>query len=220
MTELRTNPDSLAPFRLLGSIGGRRLRQLPAGLPDETIHPFLGRGIRKVAVVMLNLTADPSVDELEFARIFSTELERLGCAQVLPAPAVEAVVCHCQLLMPQDVQILGRLINVDAVILGFIRRYDVCVGPCVAVGFEVHQVRSARLRFDQVRPVDERRPLAELERVYDAGLRPVRRDLESFGFRRDSVTPPSELQRHPRTMTKYLHFVSNRMVRELVEQLR
>lgn len=220
MTEVRSNIDFLRTLRRLPAIGVRRVRPLPATPEDSAAYPLLRLGIRKTAVVMLNLTDDPSVDELEFARIFSTELARLGASEVFPAPAVEAVICHSQLLMPNDIQLLGRLINVDAVVMGFIRKYDACVGPSLHVTVEFHDTRSTRDAFGDVQRDGEREPLARLERMYDAGLRSLKGDLDTFGANPLSTSASSGTQRHPKAMTKYLQFVSDRMVRELVEELR
>ena len=78
----------------------------PARVVRRPENPFAQLGIEKMAVVMLNATEDISVDELEFARIFSTELQHFSGVKVFPA-----AVRNNRLIMPQQANELGRLLK-------------------------------------------------------------------------------------------------------------
>jgi hypothetical protein len=157
---------------------------------------------------------------LEFAQIFSTELERMGGVQVCPAVAVEALVCHNQLLIPQDVRVLGRLANADAVLIGFVREYDAFGGPSVTVSVEVHETRRMSGEPVDGRPDGTVDPVLAVERGYDGTQRSVTRQVEAFARSRQDGNGWSERPRSGGMMTNYLHFVSDRMVRDVLEALR
>ena len=215
----------------IGCQGGMGGSAAPISRPSS---PLERRGIEKVAVVMLNATQNAAVNELEFAQIFSTELQQFSGVKVFPAAVVEAAVRNNQLVMPQQAADLGRLLNVDAVMVGFVTTYDSYDTPSVGVLMLVYDVTAKVEEVKAVEATEETetgtptegqadaalKPIVTLERVYDSDQRWVMADVEKFARERGAGDGPLGVRNYTLVMSNYLHFVSDRMIRDLFKSLR
>lgn len=205
---------------LVGCEGGP-----PARAVKRPESPFARLGIEKMAVVMLNATEDVSVDELEFARIFSTELQQFSGIKVFPAAVVEAAVRNNRLIMPQQANELGRLLKVDALIVGFITEYDAYDTPSVGLLVlmyemtETTETTGVPTEGQPDKKSAESKPLVTVQRVYDSEQRSVMKQVEAFAASRNAGKGPLGAKRYTMVMSNYLHFVSDRIIRDLFRKV-
>ena len=95
-------------------------------------------GLSKVAVVpFYNLSPEPAADGYRFAEAYFAELQKVPGFQVLPIGVTEAAILDHKLNMqsPADAVKLGKLLGVDAVVVGAITDYDPFYPP--RVGWQV-----------------------------------------------------------------------------------
>ncbi len=220
MSEVKTYHGVRGGLGLLEWIRGRGLGRVFGRGVVGSNSPLPRRGIRRAAVVMLNETDDPSVDELRFAQIFTGELERLGGVKVVPAAAVAAVVCHNELLIPREVDVLGRLVNAEAVLVGRVKNYEMCEGPKVSVSMEVYETSRGSGRDREAQETEPAEPTVSLTRDYNGERGSVRRQYGVFtGDDAAAVEGATGTKRDMREMRHYLQFVSDRMVRDVLWEL-
>jgi hypothetical protein len=173
-------------------------------------------GIRRVAVVMLNATKDATVDALEAAEIFSTELQQFQDVEVFPADVAHMAVMENRLAIPEQADLLGRALNVDAVIVGFLTDYQPYDPPRVGILFMVY---AARPRGVESSVGHAAKPIVMMEKVYDADQKKVADDVKQFAEDRNSQKTPLAYRQYLVVMSKYLHFVATQSFRDLFDKV-
>ena len=181
--------------------------------------PFQPTGIEKMAVVVLNATENPTVNELEVAQIFSTELQQFAGVKVFPAAVVEAAARTNRLVMPQQAGELGRELNVDAVIVVFINEWDPYDVPSVGMMVLMYDTRNPAPAAQEGQAPAVVKPMVVLERVYDSDQQQVMAQVEQFAASRNAGKSPMGAKSYVMVMSNYLHFVSDRVVRDLFAQV-
>ncbi|MCA9068221.1 MAG: hypothetical protein KDA84_04825 [Planctomycetaceae bacterium] len=84
-------------------------------------------GLSRVAVVpFFNLSTEPSADGHRFAEAYFAELQKVPGFQVLPIGVAEAAIQdhHLNMQNPDDAIKLGKLLGVDAVVVGAVTDYS------------------------------------------------------------------------------------------------
>ena len=63
------------------------------------------------------------------------------------------------------------------------------------------------------------KPLVTVQRVYDSEQRSVTKQVEAFAASRDAGEGPLGAKRYTMVMSNYLHFVSDRIIRDLFSKV-
>lgn len=198
--------------------------------PRNPIH-----GVEKVAVVPFGNFTRAQVDMLAFSETFASELVQFqGMTVIRPTEAWAKAKEGGYALPPAstaEAVKLAKFLGADAIVVGGITEYDPYYPPRVAVAAQMIGVKRFSLRsvdVDRLIPsgkpfkVDAGRQdlvIAALEKVYDSNFEITRVELRGYtqAHSGDDHAFPEE-DATLRVMERYWRFVSNRMIRALVDQ--
>jgi len=164
-------------------------------------------GIEKIAVIILNATKQ-EVDTEEASQIFASELQQFGGMKVFPAAVTHAAAVQRQYRLPEDAHKLGATLGVDAVLVGFITDYQPYDHPRVGVLLMLYpSAKEAE--------AGEARAKQTFQRVYDSDQKDVAQEVRRFAAARNSQKTPLADREYLLVMSKYMHFVADRSLRDL-----
>ncbi len=192
-------------------------------------------GVEKVAVVPFANYTSARIDMATFSQTLASELVQFpGFTVTRPDEVFARARAEGYALPPatdaESVK-LARFLGVDAVLVGGITEYDPYYPPRVALAAQMIGVKRFSLRsVDVDRLVPSGKPfrvdagrrdmvVAALEKVYDSNWEVTRIELRGYtqAHSGDDHAFPEE-DATLRVMERYHRFVSNRMVRALLEQ--
>ena len=187
-----------------------------------------------------NLSGAQGLDVIAATDEFITELGQVKGVTVMPVNRVLAALSELELAQvesPTDVMTLAQALDVDAVIVGSITRWEPYPPPLVSISVQLYsrdkieQERgSSQFHVDPatlaqmgapfemgLRPAI--RPQAMVQEVYDAGQDQVVERIKLYDRNRDQGPAPLSWQRNM-LQRNYLRFVSHEVINELLTQER
>ncbi len=192
-------------------------------------------GVEKVAVVRFENYTGAQIDLPAFSETFASELAQFqGFTVTRPADVAARAKQGGHALPPAstaEAVKLAQFLGVDAVVVGGITEYDPYYPPRMALAAQMIGVKRFSLSGTDVdRLVPSGKPfrvdagrqdlvVSALEKVYDSNYEPTRIELRGYikAHSGDDHAFPEE-DAALRVMERYWRFVSNRMVRALVDQ--
>jgi len=190
------------------------------------------KGLRTVAVAVLDASAKYPVDTAEFTRALHAELQNVEGLEVLPVAAVAAAVRRDgSLALPRDGLKVADALGADGVFVAVVTNYDPYREPVVAAGLTLFSRVTAPIgpvELDRViqggKPLPmpegpQAQPVTAVFDVYDASQQTLRERIRLFAEARTAAEEGLGWERYYRSSRRYMQFVSYELVWEVFTKL-
>ena len=211
---------------LVGCHGGKRVE--PVSLANPTLGPMT------IAVApALNQSGSRDFDPNRFADLMAGELSYAEGIKVIPVSRVLGVLAVQGLdrvESPTHALELADLLGADAILLFAVTKYDPYDPPSIGLSAQLYGSRPGAgggtldpVAFSRQTglvvsraPADSRRPLAQVQRVYDAAHGSVVQDIQAFAELRDGEASPYGWRKYVVSQQHYIRYCCFATVRALL----
>lgn len=196
-------------------------------------NPF--KDIEVVAILpFMNQTAEAKLETEEFANVFASELLKFeGFRVVRPIMILAAAEPGEKIRTADDAIRLARRLKADAIVAAAVTDFHPYHPPRVAVSVQVLRVGAREISEGEIDRITQsaswrRGPfalsrdkaghlLAAFEKVYDSHQESVRREVVAYAQAQEESDTPFEGEREfLAVQSRYLQFVSNQVIRQIL----
>lgn len=192
-------------------------------------NPFAN--IRKVAIVPF-FSMSPDVDAREFSRMFTGLVENLPNWEAIYPDLVQMTAMNegLPLRTPYDALRVGRLLGVDAVIIGEIRNFKAYYPPSITLKVAIYKTQLRDRHQDIVqlsragvgngeKPLKPGQAIWELSATYNGAAKRIKNLVRQYVKRLDEKSLPYKYERYLREKTKFYEAISYIVSQDILREM-
>jgi hypothetical protein len=218
---------------LLMSVGGAGCSQMKEEkVPVRHVHSALPWGMTIAVSPALNHSGSSAFDPLRVSDLMASELSTIQGVRVIGVNRVLAILAEqglTQVQSPQHAVMVCERVGADAILVYAITEYDP-YQPVAGFAAQLYGPNRAPRGFDPVigsrsaRPfpvperIDDLRPWAEVQRVFNGVHEEVREQVKEYASDRNDRKTPYGWEKYLASQEWYLRFCCYEVLGELVQQ--